>query len=217
MLMFKTAVVLVVSSYLGIAAGQSRDQHNNISLNEGLELDFQGTELMVSQDRHSENSIRITRDFDLFIGDDKVQLTLAQKGLVGQFYDAASELDSIVDDLKINGLDFDADAPADFASDVAFRIQPVEWAIDVPEFTFSNDGGTLSLDVNLEGVQEMVAEMADEIKYIAETLAEELPRSDAFQEIREMIEYVGGLTDELKFISNNMRRHIPELSAIYRF
>ena len=93
----------------------------------------------------------------------------------------------------------------------------MEWAIDVPEFTFSNDGGTLSLDVNLEGVQEMVAEMADEIKYIAETLAEELPRSDAFQEIREMIEYVGGLTDELKFISNNMRRHIPELSAIYRF
>ena len=108
MLMFKSAVVLVVSSYLGITAGQSRDQHNNISLNEGLELDFQGTELMVSQDRHSENSIRITRDFDLFIGDDKVQLTLAQKGLVGQFYDAASELDSIVDDLKINGLDFDA-------------------------------------------------------------------------------------------------------------
>lgn len=112
-------------------------------------MDFQGTELMVSQDRHSENSIRITRDFDLFIGDDKVLLTLAQKGLVGQFYNAASELDSFVDDLKINGLDFDADALADFASDVAFRIQPVVWAIDVPEFTFSNDGGTLSLDVNL--------------------------------------------------------------------
>lgn len=63
----------------------------------------------------------------------------------------------------------------------------------------------------------MVAEMADEIKYIAETLAEELPRSDAFQEIREMIKYVGGLTDELKFIRKNMRRHIPELIDLYRF
>ena len=217
MRIYKTAVTFMLALFVGVANGQRLAGDHNVYGFNGLDLDFEGRDLIVSDERSDNNSFRITSDFDLVIGNTKLLLTPSQKRMVAPFYHASRDLFSIVDDIALNGVDIDEDAVAELADDILYGLQPVLADFVMPEIDVSTDNGHLSVEVDLEDLQAMIADITYEIGDIAGDLADAIPTADVLGAISETVNDVGNLVDELEIARKLMRRNIPELNSLHWF
>ena len=81
----------------------SYDHHSNFL--DGVDLDIQRSTIVLTNDEYDDDIVEITRDYELYVNDQRVDLDPKEAELVQEFYDRTFELVDSAKEVGLEGAD----------------------------------------------------------------------------------------------------------------